>query len=122
MIAPSLLNLYVDDPARSAAFYRRLLARESVEQSADFALFVFDNGFKLGLWARAGVAPASSVPGGGDELCFQVDSDDEVRRLHRLWREGGVEIVQAPQSMDFGYTFCGLDPDGHRLRVYRLAL
>ncbi|HBO5133972.1 TPA: VOC family protein [Pseudomonas aeruginosa] len=122
MIAPSLLNLYVDDPARSAAFYRRLLARESVEQSADFALFVFDNGFKLGLWARAGVAPASSVPGGGDELCFQVDSDDEVRCLHRLWREGGVEIVQAPQSMDFGYTFCGLDPDGHRLRVYRLAL
>ncbi|HCD6617626.1 TPA: VOC family protein [Pseudomonas aeruginosa] len=122
MIAPSLLNLYVDDPARSAAFYRRLLARESVEQSTEFALFVCANGFKLGLWARASVAPASAVRGGGDELCFQVDSDDEVRHLHQRWHEQGVEIVQAPQSMDFGYTFCGLDLDGHRLRVYCLAL
>ena len=33
MIAPNLLNLYVDDPVRSADFYRRLLARETVEHS-----------------------------------------------------------------------------------------
>ncbi|BBP82255.1 drug:proton antiporter [Pseudomonas tohonis] len=122
MIAPNLLNLYVDDPVRSADFYRRLLARETVEHSPGFALFVFDNGFKLGLWARGGVKPATTVPGGGGELCFHVDSDDDVHRLHRLWREQGVEIVQAPEAMDFGYTFSGIDPDGHRLRVYRLTL
>lgn len=33
-----------------------------------------------------------------------------------------MEIVQAPEAMDFGYTFSGIDPDGHRLRVYHLTL
>lgn len=121
MIAPSLLNLYVDDPARSADFYRHLLTGDIVEQSPTFALFVFPNGFKLGLWGRTGVEPATTVRGGGSELCVHVDSDEEVDRLHQRWREQGVEIVQAPLAMDFGYTFTGLDPDGHRLRVYHLA-
>ncbi|WP_165673434.1 VOC family protein [Metapseudomonas otitidis] len=122
MIAPSLLNLYVDDPARSADFYRRLLTGDIVEQSSTFALFVFPNGFKLGLWGRTGVEPATTVRGGGGELCVHVDSDEDVDRLHQRWREQGVEIVQAPLAMDFGYTFTGLDPDGHRLRVYHLAM
>lgn len=69
MIAPNLLNLYVDDLARSADFYQRLLTGDIVEQFPTFALFVFPNGFKLGLWGRT-----------------------------------------------------GLDPDGHRLRVYHLAM
>ncbi|OEC40354.1 drug:proton antiporter [Pseudomonas sp. 1D4] len=122
MIAPSLLNLYVDDSARSADFYRRLLTGDIVEQSSTFALFVFPNGFKLGLWGRTGVEPATTVRGGGGELCVHVDSDEDVDRLHQRWREQGVEIVQAPLAMDFGYTFTGLDPDGHRLRVYHLAM
>ncbi|MCU9948846.1 VOC family protein [Pseudomonas sp. PDM13] len=121
MIAPTLLNLYVDDTERSTAFYRRLLGRETTAQAPGFALFLFDNGFKLGLWARDAVKPATRVAGGGDELCFVVEHDDEVRRLHQLWHEQGVEIIQEPVNLDFGYTFSGVDPDGHRLRVYRLA-
>jgi len=32
-----------------------------------------------------------------------------------------VEILQAPVTLEFGHTFVGADPDGHRLRVYSRA-
>ena len=33
----------------------------------------------------------------------------------------GVQILQAPVTLEFGHTFVGADPDGHRLRVYSRA-
>ena len=42
---------------RSGAFYGALLGRQPVETSPTFALFVLDNGFKLGLWSRHTVEP-----------------------------------------------------------------
>jgi hypothetical protein len=32
-----------------------------------------------------------------------------------------VSIIQEPTDMDFGRTFVGLDPDGHRVRVFAPA-
>jgi predicted enzyme related to lactoylglutathione lyase len=29
-------------------------------------------------------------------------------------------VAQKPTDMDFGRTFVVLDPDGHRIRVYKL--
>lgn len=54
MTTPGMIILYVDHPQNSVAFYQRLLSQAPVEQSATFALFVLNNGFKLGMWSRQG--------------------------------------------------------------------
>ncbi|UVE47497.1 VOC family protein [Pseudomonas chlororaphis] len=119
MIATSTyLLLYVDSPATSANFYSRLLDRPPVELSPTFALFILDSGLKLGLWSRQDVEPATQVAGGGGELALAVTDNQTVDQLHSQWAESGVSIAQDPTSLDFGYTFVALDPDGHRLRVF----
>lgn len=54
MTLPCMTLLYVDNPLNSAAFYQRLLGQAPVELSPGFALFVLNNGFKLGMWAKQG--------------------------------------------------------------------
>ena len=110
--------LYVDSPAASAAFYADLLGRAPVEASPTFAMLAMDSGFMLGLWSRHTVAPAATATGGGAEIAFIVPDVDAV---HADWSARGLTIAQAPTSMDFGYTFVALDPDGHRLRVFTPA-
>jgi len=55
--------LYVDSPTTSANFYSRLLDKPPVELNPTFALFILDNGVKLGLWSRHSVEPGH--PGHG---------------------------------------------------------
>jgi catechol 2,3-dioxygenase-like lactoylglutathione lyase family enzyme len=118
MNSPNFLILYVDSPAKSVAFYERLLGRKPAEASANFAMFALDGGLMLGLWARSDVQPRAHVSGGGHEICFPAKDKSGVDDLHARWRELGLSIAQAPVEMDFGYTFTALDPDGHRLRVF----
>ncbi|MCG2576970.1 VOC family protein [Dechloromonas sp. XY25] len=115
---PNFLLLYVAQPAASAAFYADLLGCQPVEASPTFAMFALDNGTMLGLWARETVAPKAVAGAGGGELAFAVGDDAEVEPRHAQWKAKGIAIAQAPTRMDFGYTFVGLDPDGHRLRVF----
>jgi catechol 2,3-dioxygenase-like lactoylglutathione lyase family enzyme len=115
---PNFVILYVDNPPKSAAFYQDLLGRAPVETSPTFALFVLDAGFKLGLWSRHTVAPAARVTGGGNELCIAVDGNQRVDELFADWGTRKLTVAQAPEEMDFGYTFVVLDPDQHRLRVF----
>lgn len=109
--------LFVKNPLASCDFYRRLLQLEPVEQSPTFALFALENGVSLGLWSSATAEPAVVVGGGGSEICFSAENVDEV---YAKGLELGIHIAQAPTDMDFGRTFVGLDPDGHRIRIYRL--
>ncbi len=113
--------LYVAEPSRSADFYITLLGAEPVERSANFVMFVLKNGFKLGLWRRAEVQPSAEGALGASELVLAAESDREVDDLFAEWTGNGIVIAQNPTQMDFGYTFVGLDPDGHRLRVYKMA-
>ena len=112
--------LYVADPAKSAEFYSRLFGHPPLEVSPGFALFPFGNEAALGLWTRSHVEPPQDGVGGG-ELCFGVADEDAVRERHARWKALGLPIAQPPTRMDFGYTFCALDPDGHRLRVFAPA-
>lgn len=121
MPAPNFVILYVDSPEKSGAFYAALLGRQPVEASPTFVLFVFDNGFKLGLWSRHTVEPAAQAAGGGAEVVIAVDAPATVDATHADWAARGLTIAQAPSDMDFGRTFVALDPDGHRLRVYWLS-
>lgn len=117
MSDPNFIILYVDHPATSATFYSTVLGRPPVESSPAFVMFALESGVMLGLWSRADVKPAATAPG-GNELAFTVADKNAVMALHNNWSTQGVRIAQAPVQLDFGYTFVGLDPDGHRLRVF----
>lgn len=121
MKAPNFLLLYVDNPSASAAFYEKLLGRPPVENSANFAMFVLDNGLKLGFWRAGEVEPKPTARPGGAEIIFALDAAEAVDALCADWRKKGLPIAQEPTAMDFGYTFVALDPDGHRLRACALT-
>lgn len=118
MTDPDFTILYVDDPTRSATFYSAILGAQPVESSPGYAMFVLPSGTKLGLWLRREVQPAVTAQPGGSELVFTATDDAEVDRVHGEWSGRGITIAQPPAKMEFGYTFVGVDPDGHRLRVY----
>lgn len=113
--------LHVNQPAASAAFYAKLLQREPVENSPTFAMFTLADGLMLGLWLRGEVKPPSAGAPGACELCFVAQDDAQVEAAHQRWKAQGVTILQPPTRMDFGYTFTGADPDGHRLRLFAPA-
>ena len=113
-----MILFYVKDPLAIAAFYSRLLGAEAVDPSPGFAMFRVNDGTMLGLWNSDGVLPKPVAAAGASELAFHVGSIDEVDAYHQTWSQLGVAIIQQPTQMDFGYTFTGVDPDGHRLRVF----
>lgn len=121
MTTPNMTLLYVDNPENSAAFYRRLLGQAPVELSPTFALFVLSNGLKLAMWSKHSVEPAAAPTGGGGEIGFMCELPQQVDALYQQWREQGLEMIQPPVTLDFGYSFVACDPDGHRLRVYSLS-
>lgn len=117
---PNFVILHVRDAVASASFYAGLLGRPPVEASPGFAMFALDGGTMLGLWTAAGVEPPATPPG-GSELAFTVGDDDAVRATHADWLVRGLDVLQPPTAMDFGFTFTACDPDGHRLRVFAPA-
>ncbi|MGE6333871.1 VOC family protein [Stenotrophomonas sp. NPDC077659] len=121
MFKPSTLLQYVRDVAASATFYSGILGTPPVEQSPGFALFLLGDGAALGLWQRDGVLPPVTAGAGGAELAMVVANPEAVQQLHDAWCGLGVQIAQAPVTLEFGHTFVGVDPDGHRLRVYSPA-
>lgn len=115
---PNFFILYVDKPLASAAFYTELLGAPPLDSSPSFVMFALPSGVMLGLWSRSTVTPAAAAAGGGAEVAFAVESDAVVNAVHATWQARGLAVIQAPQQLDFGYTFVALDPDGHRLRVF----
>lgn len=113
--------LYVSAPLASAAFYENLFGAVTLEASPGFALVKLPGDFMLGLWNRAGVLPAATGNMFGGELTLQVATEADVRAALQRWKGEGVRVVQEPENMGFGFTFAGLDPDGHRLRVFSPA-
>lgn len=120
MSHPNFILLYVDNPQHSAKFYAPLLDKQPMESSPSFVMFALDSGVMLGLWSKHTVEPAvPKIPlGGSGELAFSVADMATVNAMHADWSKRGLEILQQPVRMDFGYTFTAADPDGHRLRVF----
>ncbi len=116
-----MMIFYVNETAKSADFYAKILGMPPVDNSPGFAMFKLNDGMMLGLWKRSDVKPAVRVNGGGSELGLHVGGNAEVDSLHQKWKSGGVAIAQEPVVMDFGYTFTAEDPDGHRVRVFAAA-
>ncbi len=117
----NFILLYVEEVARSAAFYSRLLEKPVVENSANFAMIPVAPGLMLGLWRRGEVLPKATGGPGAAEIAVALADAAAVDAAHARWSGQGVEIAQAPNPMDFGYTFVALDPDGHRIRAFSPA-
>lgn len=119
MFTPSLgyVLLFVHDLIKSEQFYRSLFSLQPIARTADFVLFMLPNGVKFGLWLRSYAQPAVQVPAGAVEICF---SAEDVDALYHEWTKQGITIIQTPCDMDFGRTFTAVDPDGHRIRIYKL--
>lgn len=119
MLVPNLgfVLLFVKNPLESGKFYSRILNLKPVEEAPTFVMFALVNGVMLGLWSRVTAEPAVMAGGGGSEIAFSEENLDE---LYENWRKSGIPMAQGPTEMDFGRTFVALDPDGHRIRVYRL--
>src|ERR1700712_889138 len=117
----NFILLYVEDVARSAAFYSRLLDKPIPEESPTFAMIPVAQSLMLGLWRRSEVAPAAQGGPGAAEIAVALPGDAAVDAAHADWTAKGARIAQTPTRMDFGYTFVALDPDGHRIRAFAPA-
>lgn len=119
MLNPELgfVLLFVANPQKSALFYEEILGIKPIEQSATFAMFALKNGVMLGLWSKYTAEPRVEASAGALEICFPTQ---DVDALYELFGKKHVTIAQKPTDMDFGRTFVALDPDGHRIRIYKL--
>lgn len=118
MLDPNFIILYVNKPSISTAFYTKLLHKQPVESSGNFAMFVLKSGVKLGLWSKDDVKPEVTAASGSSELAIAVNDDEQVRTLYDEWKNQGLSLIQPPTPMHFGLNFVALDPDGHRIRVF----
>ena len=119
MLSPTLgfTLLFVENPQKSSLFYQEIFNLKPIEESPTFVMFALKNGVMLGLWSKYTAEPRVEAPAGALEICFPVENVDE---LYEEWGRKYVTVAQKPTDMDFGYTFVILDPDGHRIRVYKL--
>lgn len=119
MFTPHLgfVLLFVANPQKSSLFYQNLFEIKPIEESPTFVMFALSNGVMLGLWSKYTAEPRVEASSGALEICFPTE---DVDALYETWGKKHVTIAQKPTNMDFGRTFVILDPDGHRIRVYKL--
>lgn len=109
--------LFVNNPQKSSLFYQDILGLKPIEESPTFVMFALKNGVMLGLWSKHTAEPRVDAPAGALEICFPTENVDA---LYEAWGKKNVTVAQKPTDMDFGRTFVILDPDGHRIRAYKL--
>lgn len=119
MINPTLgfVLAFVEKPLKSSRFYQEILGLKPVEESPTFVMFALKNGVLLGLWSKYTAEPRVEGNAGMQEICFPAE---DVDALFEALGKKEVTVAQKPTDMDFGRTFVFLDPDGHRIRVYKL--
>ena len=119
MAVPKLdfVLLFVENPAKSAEFYSKLLESKPLEQSPTFALFSL-NGSLLGLWSCDTAEPRVTAQPGASEIAF---CEEDVDAVYEKWLAMNIPMLQGPVELDFGRSFVALDPDGHRIRVLKLG-
>jgi len=113
-----MILLYVADPIASLKFYEMILGTKAIDAAPTFAMLPMNEATILGLWIESGVKPPSNAKAGATELGFHLGDRPAVDDEFNKWKSNGVSIALERTKLDFGYTFVGLDPDGHRLRVF----
>lgn len=109
--------LFVANPQKSSFFYQDIFGIKPIEESPTFVMFALKNGVMLGLWSKYTAEPRVEVPPGAAEVCFATEGVDA---MYEALGKKHLTVAQKPIDMDFGRTFVVLDPDGHRIRIYKL--
>lgn len=109
--------LFVKNVSKSTEFYSSTLNLTPAFQSPVYSMFILKNGIKLGLWDYKDVSPSAISSPGSSEVCFLVDDVDEA---YKQLEKNNLRFIQLPTDIDFGRTFVFLDPDDHRIRIYKL--
>ncbi|WP_374812739.1 VOC family protein [Aeromonas allosaccharophila] len=117
MFKPNSLIIYVENVALSTDFYKKILNVEPLETYEEFSVFPISSDFILGIQAKSGIDPKPQPQFGGFEMCLADVTEDDVDAIYQEWKKLGITFELEPTHLDFGYTFVGVDPDGHRLRV-----
>ena len=117
MFKPNSIIIYVKNVDISTDFYTKLFAQEPIETYPGFAVFLLKDEFVLGLQQADEITPKAPKHYGGFELSLSDVTKDEVDKIYSEWKKLNLKIELEPQMLDFGYTFVGNDPDGHRLRI-----
>lgn len=119
MFTPTLgfVLLFVTNPQKSSLFYQEMFELMPIETSPTFVMFALKNGVMLGLWSKYTAEPRVEASAGALEICFPTEDVDAV---YEIWGKKQVAVAQKPSDMDFGRSFVVFDPDGHRIRVYKL--
>lgn len=118
----SMVSLGVKDVAASAAFYREGLGLPQIESPPQVAFFKLEGAW-LGLCERAELAKDAGVSAQGQgytaiNLCHNVVSERDVRRLMEEAVNAGAKEVKKPQPAHWGgYHGYFADPDGHLWEV-----
>lgn len=117
--------LYVKDPARSAAFYRRLFAFDTLLESERLvALNVAGRSvlllFKEGATSEAFPTPGGVIPGHGgggvSHFAFAIDAD-AVSRWEAVLKAEGVAIESVVTWDGGAVSLYFRDPDGHLVEL-----
>ena len=111
------INLYVQDMERAKQFYTNILGLVEDTQRSFPPTFILFNAGGCTLTLQDSSAPGAAF-GKADsvELGFAVDDVEAVRS--RLQAAGMT--VSEIQQMGWGGGFDTVDPDGHRLTIYRM--
>ncbi|MBS1546140.1 MAG: VOC family protein [Bacteroidetes bacterium] len=127
-IASNEFILYVADQARSTAFYRTLLGRESVLEVPGMTEFELSPGVKLGLMPEQGIAriisgpmphPATAQGVPRCELYWLVD--DLLAAIGQAKLAGALEVSPVADR-DWGDRVAYFaDPDGHVIALAKVV-
>lgn len=111
------INLYVQDIERARHFYTHILGLVENQQRSFPPTFILLHAGGCTLTLQDSSAPGA-VFGKSDsvELGFAVEDVEAVRE--RLKKQGIA--VSDIQQMGWGGGFDAVDPDGHRLTIYRM--
>ena len=111
------ITLFVDDPARSKAFYEQALGLTAIFEDESSVAFKFENTI-VNLLARPAarelIEPATvAAPGAGSSFQLTIWVDDADAACTELVSRG-VSLVNGPIDREWGMrTACFADPDGH---------
>ncbi len=111
------ITLFVDDPARSKAFYEQAFGLTAIFEDESSAAFKFENTIVNLLErpaARELIEPATvASPSAGASFQLTIWVDDADAASAEL-RSRGVDLINGPIDREWGMrTACFADPDGH---------
>lgn len=115
------IGLTVSKLEESAAFFTSLLGWKEVRRNEDYpAIFVSDGSIMVTLWATREEPPIqfnknSNV--GLHHAAFQVNTEDDLNRLHTKLSRHGIKIEFAPERLAQGpakHMMC-YEPSGIRV-------